>query len=417
MKVYRKVRFVNLTSPVCKFYKSFFVKNNCCFVNRLGPCEDLAICDGAALHRGRLCTLGQVMRDLVTEVSIALDAHDVKAIEGAKAGWNDSARSFLSSSCKEKVDDSQKRPKRHRQKTLQWLIGTNNMLEVSTGKNFDHFRLKPEAEGRPPYTEWPVLTVCIDQGGDGWAGGYFLRHKDVVVNVLKDHSHRVWNNSQLALRDASLWPLVQILSIVYGSDQGPWNDSKWFQDGREAVTQYMAVSDSATCPLLSDHFDAILRDLSMSHRAGEPDILQLAWETLPDVFSRKCARVPTSRWFGFFKSSIEFDPVWNRRLLLTNYIMVALGYENTAKPHEILKAKLEKVAPDSDMAKNPTGRDTQDTASLRKSCRNTLHLVSVVLSDCSLQLLTRGVSSGPSPRVNFVWIFVRNKENSHPTQT
>jgi hypothetical protein len=102
--------------------------------------------------------------------------------------------------------------------------------------------------------------------------------------------------------------------------------------------------------------------------------------------------VPTTRWFGFFNSSTDFDKMWHRRLLTMMYIMASLGLGCSAKPHELLKAKLEKMAPDVDQAKHRVGLDTQEAQTLRKSCKNTLELVLVVMMDTSTQLLARGVS-------------------------
>ena len=108
------------------------------------------------------------MRDLVTDVSMALEELDEEKLARERVQWRKTARSFLTARRSEKVDDSDKAPRKYRQKALQWLIATNNMLEVSIGKNYNNFRLDSDPTQRPHPSLWPVLTVCIDQGSDGW---------------------------------------------------------------------------------------------------------------------------------------------------------------------------------------------------------------------------------------------------------
>jgi hypothetical protein len=49
------------------------------------------------------------------------------------------------------------------------------------------------------------MTLCIDQGSDGWAAKNFLIHKGVCLTVLADDSHRKWNNATLALKAFTQW--------------------------------------------------------------------------------------------------------------------------------------------------------------------------------------------------------------------
>lgn len=270
-------------------------------------------------------------------------------------------------------------------------MACNNMLQVAAGTSLYDFRLHEDLAHRPDASAWRTLTLVIDQGSDGWGAGWFLRHKQLCVNVLKDPLHRQWNNSQLALRDARLWPFVQIMCIVFGCDAGPWQDSAWFQQGREGVEQYMKVASYQDCPLFAELLVPILRDCGEEGRACEPHIAEEIWETLPDVWAKKCQRVPTTRWFGFVNACREFHPQWHRRLLTMQFIMLALNMKVATKPHEILKSKLDKLSPDADPSKHRVGQDTNEASTLRKSCTHALELVEVVLSDQTAQLLADGI--------------------------
>ena len=304
-------------------------------------------------------------------------------------GWKRAARSFLSGRKRVGIAASDKAPKKHRLKALQWLVATNNMLAVTTGQSYDDFRLcENEAERGDP-SGWKTLTLLIDQGSDGWAAGWFLKFCRVCVNILRDPSHRMWNNCKLALVDAGLWPFVQILCIVIGADCGPWDDAAWFQKGKEAVELYLQLAEPGDCPLFAELIGFMLRDRQEEHRQGEAGIAEEIWESLKEVWQKKNARVPTTRWFGIVNSSRDFLKHWHRRLLVIMVLMITLNMGNNTKPHELLKAKLSKAEHDADVEKAAVKRDTADQQTLRNSCKNTLELVHVVLSDASAKALAR----------------------------
>ena len=88
------------------------------------------------------------------------------------------------------------------------------------------FVLKPQKElDELDPASWPIFTIAIDQGTDGWCAAYWLLYLVFAcVVVVFDPSHRVWNDCQLALADAHLTGIVALLVVVFNLDHGPWQD-------------------------------------------------------------------------------------------------------------------------------------------------------------------------------------------------
>ena len=69
------------------------------------------------------------------------------------------------------------RARRYRKKAYQWLLATDNMLQMILAVGWRFFC--PEhmtAAQRSDPSTWPVCTVALDQGSDGWCAVMYLAY-------------------------------------------------------------------------------------------------------------------------------------------------------------------------------------------------------------------------------------------------
>ena len=123
----------------------------------------------------------------------------------------------------------------------------------------------------------------------------------VCLLPIFDANHRVWNDCQLALQHSRLWTLVQLMTIVLNLDHGPWQESRWVQEGREAVLSYTAVADTS-CPVFESLYPGMLEDSGDSHRLAEEGLDRLIFRSLRSAFSQKQQKVSITRWFGIVEA-------------------------------------------------------------------------------------------------------------------
>ena len=122
---------------------------------------------------------------------LALDGRDDMALQAERLLWKQEATDFL----RNKVEDEatatgKRRPVQYRTKMFEWLLLISSQQQVSAGLDWRAFQIPVEVKDRPPLELWPTITVGEDQGGDGWGGGFVLKHKRVCSLVLKDDRHR-----------------------------------------------------------------------------------------------------------------------------------------------------------------------------------------------------------------------------------
>ena len=141
-----------------------------------------------------------MMRDLRLPVHTALETGDEKALAQEREAYRVRALEYLQQGvAKRKLEN--RAPKWHRKKALEWLLATEQQLTVCTGQGWVQFQQSPEETSPKHPRDWPTLSLGVDQGGDGWCAGYYLMyHRHVSAMMVKDLSHRLWNDCQLVFQ-------------------------------------------------------------------------------------------------------------------------------------------------------------------------------------------------------------------------
>lgn len=278
---------------------------------------------------------------------------------------------------------------RYRAKCLEWLIVADAQLESSTGRGLSSF-VVPPAPDRPHPSEWRCLTISLDQGADGYSACNFLVcAKSVGCLVLRDDSHRKWNDCKVVVRDASLSSIVQISIAVMNADHAPWGDAKLWCSAREAVRTYLAMSSPETCPMFQWLYPEMVKESGDTFRLCDDSLVQEVWGGLGDVWDRKIEKVGSSRWFGYKRSMERYATMWSRRLLIMLYLCLSQGRLKNAANASAVLSKVSAPAVGEDPPKENTGEGAQTVHTMRALCGNTLELCAVVLGDPNMKLMNR----------------------------
>lgn len=300
-------------------------------------------------------------------------------------------------------DDEDSNPKKlKRVKSFQWLVVTESMLKhvfgVRKGWLDFHIREKPEDPLPPNPRSWPSISVVIDQGPDGWCAGNFLvNHMGVNACILKDGSRRGWNDVCLALKGSKQWFLVLAFAVVCNCDHGPWRDSRWYTESKEAAETYLQVASATSCPLFQEFYPQLLNDKGDSLANSDDELLESTWKQIPEAFATKLPKLSRSRWFGIFDSVDELHSIWHSRLLVLLFICLSEGWvQNSKLKTAKLQAKMNNAFA-SDMDKEPTGKESEEIRVLKRSCQNNLHFCATLLGDIDHQRILRGLVTVAGP--------------------
>ena len=346
----------------------------------------------------------QVVPDFTSEITFTDD-------ENIRNEWIELARSHLLGAGGTK--ETNKKRVWYRKKTYRWVLATDTMLQNMLGKGWLSWRVPDPAENEvgsvAPLAHRfnPVITVTMDQGGDGWAGAHFMQQK-LRVNLLLigDFSHRVWNDVELALHHSALWRICLLAIVMLNADHGPWGNAKWWEEAQSGVQEYLRVA-STSCPLFQTHLPNICHERSEPELQFQENRVADLFASLPDAVSRKFPKVGMSRWFQFFDAMEPFLAVWSQRLLIYQFLCIHLDLWKGGSVHA-LKIPLRKGV-DEELEKTTTSDDREAVRKLRKSCRNTLEFVTCLLADRFFWSLNKGLCAILRPLR--IWFGQTNKQN------
>lgn len=120
-------------------------------------------CDATRMGR-RQCLVGGValpskvfmrmLKDARTDVHLAIEIRDSKALETERVLWKRKAREAWSCMSRNDMEPGEKRRRRHRGKALEWLMASDQQLYVCTGLRWDDLALSPHASKRPNPQLW-----------------------------------------------------------------------------------------------------------------------------------------------------------------------------------------------------------------------------------------------------------------------
>lgn len=99
-----------------------------------------------------------------------------------------------------------KKTKEYRRKAKVWLLSTDRAMQVTMGVGWAAFVPDPR--------QWPICVASCDQGSDGWSAAHYMQYgAQAGLMLLRDPSHRLWNNASRSLRDSGLWPLALLMCV------------------------------------------------------------------------------------------------------------------------------------------------------------------------------------------------------------
>lgn len=222
----------------------------------------------------------QVMRDYYAAPTMALETGGAEEKAEAKRSWRKRARQWLSRALQNDAETKEPPRKKHRVKAYQWLVALDAAITRSTSvPGLSHF-LVPQGGGRPPFATWPQLAIVPDRGSDGVAAlQYLLYNSDKRANIvhIPDPNRDCWNDVRSAAKDVGLATFIVAKTITLNYRHGPWQDSRFFIAGQEAVAEYIAVASPA-CPLFSHYLPHLAKEYELDHRLGEDGVEDLVWD-------------------------------------------------------------------------------------------------------------------------------------------
>ena len=106
--------------------------------------------------------------------------------------WRDVAVRYWSSATEESaLEPHKKTPQLKRTKALEWLVATSHQLTIATGSNWERFVQVEDPGKREDPMKWPCVSVCIDQGSDGWSASHYLKARGANLLLTFDWNHRL----------------------------------------------------------------------------------------------------------------------------------------------------------------------------------------------------------------------------------
>ena len=107
----------------------------------------------------------QVLRDVDLDAAVAMEEGNLVAAREAQQTWLHLAMEEWKYLMTGTLPD--RATGRPRAKAYKWLVAVDAMLQQA-GLSLAKYLLHKEPIHRGPAEEWPVLTLSLDQGSDGW---------------------------------------------------------------------------------------------------------------------------------------------------------------------------------------------------------------------------------------------------------
>ena len=279
------------------------------------------------------------------------------------------------------------------------------MLQIATGAGWKQF-MHMEADTSPLHTR-PMITVAVDQGGDGWSGLHYLQSKRARLTMVNDTSHRVWNDTQLGLQDCRLYTQCLLTTIAMNLDHGPWAGARWWEEIKQSAKDYTRLG-SPQCPIFKSLLPQIMKERALldPHDDMSPESI---FESLKEVVEHKFQKVGMTRWFQFCHASKKLTGIWTSRLCLLLYMSLTLGLFKRGRLEDFVSIAHAQPGPDADIEKATTAEDQERVRNIRKSCRNTVQFVTMIFADKTMWRINVMVSAATAPIAE--WHSAQNKRN------
>lgn len=298
----------------------------------------------------------QVMNDVQTELRDADEAQDRTAFLAGEQEWQRDARAFLLN----QGGDAQAPPPKKialRKSARAWCVAVDKQLRNALGDGLARFRLATSIRDRGAAESWPVLSMSIDQGSDGWTAAMYLCWHNTNMVIMFDPSHRAWNDAKSGLQSSKLWGAAVLLQVTMNLDHGPWRDGRWHAEIVEAAGVYSKFGSPEDCAILQSLLEPIVRDTGDFDMLADPLLARNISATLPDYFQDLQPKVSMTRWFGLVDASNAYLPRWHRRLLVQLFLCLQTGVFKVGRPSEATRGNgLVKVSCLRQRNRRPMGR-------------------------------------------------------------
>jgi len=159
----------------------------------------------------------QAMRDLVTAATLAISVGTELEQKQQRLSWKQVALNFWKQEAKDSTENNKVKPL-HRKKVYEWLCATTHMLHVACGRGWEAFAQPANPDEREDAKSARSVTLCIDQGGDGWSAAHYLMSEQTNLLLLADQNHRTWNDVQLGIQDADMFYSCLITIVILNAD-------------------------------------------------------------------------------------------------------------------------------------------------------------------------------------------------------
>lgn len=236
----------------------------------------------------------QVMNDVQTELRDADEAQDRTAFLAGEQEWQRDARAFLLN----QGGDAQAPPPKKialRKSARAWCVAVDKQLRNALGDGLARFRLAASIRDRGAAESWPVLSMRIDPGSDGWTAAMYLCRHNTNMVIMFDPSPRAWNDAKSGLQSSKLWGAAVLLQVTMNLDHGPWRDGRWHAEIVEAAGVYSKFGSPEDCAILQSLLEPIVRDTGDFDMLADPLVARNISAALPDYFQDLQPKVSMTR--------------------------------------------------------------------------------------------------------------------------
>lgn len=241
------------------------------------------------------------------------------------------------------------------------------------------------------------LRARACSGGDGWSSAHWLMaEKSVCMVLLGDTSHRVWNDTELAMRDTNIWQIALMCVVLCNIDEGAWRDSRWWEQARDAVCEHTQVA-GLECPLLAGVAATILEERGEEYLVGGDLVQTRLQEIMQETVQHKMVRIGMSRLFAYFDAMQMMLKQWTTRYFIYAYVALQLGQLSEVTTAKFAKVHIRRIQAGEDVAKSTTTHDKEEVRKMRSSCANTMVYAIKLLSDPELKKLNTGLCALTRP--------------------
>lgn len=228
------------------------------------------------------------------------------------------------------------------------------------------------------WTDWPHLSLALDQGADGVSASWWMMAQDRNITIYWDASHGAVNDWKALTKDTRLYTFLADDVGHMERPFGPMSDRLRWHELSQAWESMFANLSSAECPLFAEKAEEILRQRGgLGSLGGEgDDIHGRLWEDLrrdpPFVAGQQ--KVNIARFFNSTERAKAELSGWDTVLLNLECLALETGLLTSRKLHRLNFKEPRQENDDTSREAERTGRPQMDERLLRTSCKNAVEV-------------------------------------------